>query len=83
MIWYYYGQDDDIMKSTHIHLTDNQHKLLAKVVKDTGIGKAELIRRAIDSYLAGLLQPQLVHGTGEYQYILPVSVIREKDDEPK
>ena len=42
------------MKRTNIHLTEKQLRILAGIVKDTGLSMAEHIRRAIDKYVKEL-----------------------------
>lgn len=39
------------MKRINVHLTEKQISLLAKKSVDSGLPVAEIIRRAIDSYL--------------------------------
>lgn len=39
------------MKLISQYLTDHQIKLFEKITKETGIKRAELIRRAIDEFL--------------------------------
>jgi predicted DNA-binding protein len=40
------------MKRTNIHLTEPQIKRLLSLSKVTGLSVAELVRRAVDQYLA-------------------------------
>jgi len=44
------------MKRRTIHLSPSQHGRLAKRSKETGAPVAEIIRRAIDEYLAACRQ---------------------------
>lgn len=39
------------MERTNIHLTEKQLKALNDLVEETGLKRAELIRRAIDEFL--------------------------------
>ena len=41
------------MKRTQIYITENQSIKLKEEAKELGISLAELIRRILDSYLAG------------------------------
>ena len=41
-----------IMKRVNYHLTDQQIRALRKYAKKTGLKVAELIRRAVDSFLS-------------------------------
>ena len=40
------------MKRTNLHLTDTQLAGLHKMAKRTGLSVAELVRRAVDAFLA-------------------------------
>lgn len=40
------------MKRINIHLSEKQIEKLRGLVKETGLNMAELIRRALDAYLA-------------------------------
>ncbi|MBI1927155.1 CopG family transcriptional regulator [Candidatus Poribacteria bacterium] len=42
------------MKRTNIYLTDKQHEALSKIAKEEGTKLSELVRRAVDEYLARL-----------------------------
>ncbi len=40
------------MRRTHLHLTDPQHARLRDLADRTGLNVAELVRRALDDFLA-------------------------------
>lgn len=60
------------MKRTNVHLPEQQIVKLDKLSKKRGISRAEIVRRAIDSYVWG--------ATGETQETAPKRVILRDDE---
>lgn len=47
------------MKRTQIYITERQQEILRQISKNSGLGTAELIRRAIDDYLLKLKEQEM------------------------